>query len=72
MSTMPMAIPLRERAAVRVRPELPALLFLAAALNLWALEPQRHGERLLRRRGALDEHELARVPLRLVRRQRRA
>ena len=37
MSTMPMAIPLRERAALRVRPELPALLLLAAALNLWAL-----------------------------------
>ena len=37
MSTMPMAMPLRERAAVRVRPELPVLLFLAAALNLWAL-----------------------------------
>ena len=35
MSTMPMAMPLRERAAVRVRPELPVLLFLAAALNLW-------------------------------------
>ena len=37
MSTMPLAMPLRERAAVRVRPELPALLFLAAALNLYAL-----------------------------------
>ena len=37
MSTMPIAIPLRERAAVRVRPELPALLFLAAVLNLYAL-----------------------------------
>ena len=37
MSTMPMAIGLRERVAVRVRPELPALLFLAAVLNLYAL-----------------------------------
>ena len=49
------------------RPELAGLLVLAAVLNLWALGTQRLGEHVLQRRRALDELELARLPLRVVR-----
>ena len=53
------------------RPELLALLVLAGVLNLWALDQERLGQRVLLGRRALDELELAQLPLRLVRRQRR-
>jgi hypothetical protein len=52
-------------AAVRRAPELVGLVALAALLNLWALGATA-GRTLLQRGGALDEHELARLPLRLA------
>ena len=58
----------RGRAAARARARCSSL---AGVLNLWALEPQRLGQRLLQRRRALDELELARLPLRVVRPERR-
>ena len=45
----------RLRALPLPRPELGALLVLAAVLNLWALDAQRLGQRVLQRRRALDE-----------------
>ena len=42
----------------------------AGVLNLWALRSQRLGQRVLQRRRALDELELAQLPLRLVRPER--
>src|SRR3954464_582557 len=66
MTALRVAARPRLRALARPRPEVAVLLALAGALKSVGAGAQRGGERVLRRRGALDGRVLARVPVRVA------